>query len=147
MPAKLNKNIIEYNYILLLFCALYFWFWTNANSNYSGAIIIIFQSLYVYLLYDTVNYIQHYGLKRKINALGKYEPISMQHSWNCFYKISNRMRFYLPIHSPHHIRRFSLHYLENCPRMPYSFSTMILLAWIPPLWYYIMNKKLEKYEQ
>ena len=35
-----------------------------------------------FLLLETVNYIEHYGLRRKKLPSGRYENVTMQHSWN-----------------------------------------------------------------
>ena len=34
------------------------------------------------ILLETINYIEHYGLVRKKDARGIYEPITEMHSWN-----------------------------------------------------------------
>ena len=35
------------------------------------------------------NYVEHYGLKRKLNANGRYEPVQPYHSWNTYHTVSN----------------------------------------------------------
>lgn len=50
-----------------------------------GKIALIFQLLYsftVVIYFEAVNYIEHYGLERKLDANGNYESISTKHSWN-----------------------------------------------------------------
>ena len=50
-----------------------------------GKIALIFQLLYsiiAVIYYEDVNYIEHYGLVRKIDSNGNYESISAKHSWN-----------------------------------------------------------------
>lgn len=75
-------------YILLnrmtLFCAI--------HATLLGAIYwllgwraIFFQLAYSFVgvfFIELINYVEHYGLDRKKDERGIYEPISEQHSWN-----------------------------------------------------------------
>jgi alkane 1-monooxygenase len=31
---------------------------------------------------ETINYVEHYGLRRKEIGKGLYEPVDIHHSWN-----------------------------------------------------------------
>jgi alkane 1-monooxygenase len=55
-----------------------------------------------FLLLETVNYIEHYGLARKETAPGKYERAQPQHSWNSNHVLGRLMLFELSRHSDHH---------------------------------------------
>ena len=52
--------------------------------NY-GFVITVFSfimSVISFLFLETINYIEHYGLLRKVKSNGKYERVKPHHSWN-----------------------------------------------------------------
>jgi alkane 1-monooxygenase len=105
------------------------------------------QSIIAFTLLEQVNYIEHYGIERKEIAPGKYERVTPLHSWNASHIISNFFLFQLQRHSDHHanaIKRYQVlyHYNES-PQLPAGYSTMIILALFPFLWFRIMNHRLE----
>ncbi len=94
----------------------------------------------------SANYIEHYGLLRQKNAQGRYEPCKPQHSWNSNHVFSNWATFHLQRHSDHHahpLRRFqSLRHFEEAPQLPNGYFGMFPLAYVPPLWFAVMDKRL-----
>ncbi len=100
-------------------------------------------------LLETVNYIEHYGLRRKEIAPRKYERPMPYHSWNSNHVIGRLMLFELTRHSDHHYmasRKYQiLKHHENSPQMPAGYPGMMILAHIPPLFFYVMKKQREKY--
>lgn len=106
----------------------------------SAFIFFLVQGFMAYLLYELINYIQHYGLERK----SENSPITQAHSWNCYYKYTNYILYMLPLHSLHHLpkaeRSKAFSNLKAGPEMPYLYFVMISIALIPPLWFKIMNK-------
>jgi alkane 1-monooxygenase len=96
------------------------------------------------------NYIQHYGLRRRI-IYGYYEETNEWHSWNCFLPLFNFMLVNLPnTHSEHHMKWTksynTLKLYPYAPRLPFSFPYMILLALVPPFFKAIMNPLIDLYE-
>lgn len=108
------------------------------------------QSWLAFSLLELVNYIEHYGLRRKEIAPGKFEKVQPVHSWNANHFVSNAFLFHLQRHSDHHAnagRRYqSLRHFEESPQLPAGYEAMILLALFPPIWKKIMNPKLEKWQ-
>lgn len=100
------------------------------------------------LLLETVNYIEHYGLRRKKNEHGRYEPVRHHHSWNSDHPIGRTILFNLSRHSDHHYNGSKKYQVlnshVNSPQMPTGYPGMMLLALAPPLWFWIMNKKLKE---
>lgn len=94
----------------------------------------------------SANYIEHYGLLRKKQADGRYENCQPHHSWNSNHLISNLVVFQLQRHSDHHAnpaRGFqSLRDFPELPSLPSGYFGMFLVAYCPPLWFKIMNKRL-----
>lgn len=108
------------------------------------------QSWFGFSLLELVNYIEHYGLRRKEITPGKFEKVQPVHSWNANHFVSNAFLFHLQRHSDHHAnagRRYqSLRHFEESPQLPAGYEAMIVLALFPPLWKKIMNPKLEKWQ-
>lgn len=99
------------------------------------------------LLLETVNYIEHYGLLRQKNKYGTYERVKHHHSWNSNHVVGKLILFNLSRHSDHHYNG-SKHYqilksLPKAPQMPTGYPGMMLLSLIPPLWFKLMNKKIQ----
>ncbi|TVZ56851.1 alkane 1-monooxygenase [Lutibacter sp. Hel_I_33_5] len=97
---------------------------------------------------ETVNYIEHYGLLRNKNDHGRFERVKRTHSWNSDHAIGQAMLFNLSRHSDHHYNG-AKHYqllksLPESPQMPTGYPGMMILSLFPPLWFRLMNKKLEE---
>ena len=100
------------------------------------------------LLLETVNYIEHYGLLRKQNENGRYERVKRNHSWNSNHQVGQVLLFNLSRHSDHHFNG-SKHYqllksVPESPQMPTGDPGMMLLSFFPPIWFWVMNKKIKK---
>ena len=99
------------------------------------------------LLLETVNYIEHYGLLRKKNENGRYEPVRHHHSWNSDHPIGRTLLFNLSRHSDHHYNGSKKYQIlnshEKSPQMPTGYPGMMLLAVAAPIWFWVMNKKLK----
>ena len=104
-----------------------------------------------FLLLETVNYIEHYGLQRHQNGEGKYERAMPQHSWNSNHILGRLMLFELSRHSDHHYlasRKYQvLQHHKNAPQLPTGYPGSMILALVPPLWFYVMNKKIKQLSQ
>lgn len=109
------------------------------------------QSLLGFSLLEAVNYIEHYGILRRETSPGRYERVNPLHSWNANQLISNFFLFQLQRHSDHHAyahRRYQvLRHIEESPQLPSGYPAMILLALVPPLWFKLMNPRLEAWQR
>jgi len=94
----------------------------------------------------SANYVEHYGLLRQKLANGSYEHCQPHHSWNTNYIASNLLLFHLERHSDHHAhptRRYqSLRSFAGLPTLPAGYSALFLAAMVPPLWYWLMDRRL-----
>ncbi|RYZ20051.1 MAG: alkane 1-monooxygenase [Chitinophagaceae bacterium] len=101
-----------------------------------------------FLLLETVNYIEHYGLQRRAAKNGGYERALPAHSWNSSHVIGRVMLFELSRHSDHHYlasRPYQLlRHHEDAPQMPTGYPGMMLLALLPPAWFAVMNPRVQK---
>jgi alkane 1-monooxygenase len=103
-----------------------------------------------FLLLEAVNYIEHYGLRRrKVN--GKYERVMPVHSWNSNHPMGRMVLLELSRHSDHHYvasRKYQvLRHFDDSPQMPTGYPGMILLALVPPLWFLVMHREIDRYRQ
>jgi alkane 1-monooxygenase len=117
---------------------------------YAGLTVLIFfisPALIGILLLESVNYIQHYGLSRKKTEKGSYERTQIWHSWDCHHPLGRMILFELSRHSDHHYlasRPYQiLRYHDDAPSLPTGYPGSIFLALIPPLWFRIMNRKIQ----
>jgi alkane 1-monooxygenase len=94
----------------------------------------------------SANYIEHYGLKRQKLGNGRYERCEPRHSWNSNHVVSNILSFHLERHSDHHAnptRSYqSLRHFEDAPALPGGYSTMFLMAYVPPVWFRAMDPRV-----
>jgi alkane 1-monooxygenase len=110
------------------------------------------QSAVAILLFESVNYLEHYGLERRRDAkTGEYETVKPQHSWDSPAKVTNMFLFKLQRHADHHAhagKRFqTLQAYDSSPQLPSGYTTMIFLALFPPLWFAVMNPRLEAFRK
>ncbi|MBL4604193.1 MAG: alkane 1-monooxygenase [Flavobacteriaceae bacterium] len=137
-----NRMIIYTLANMLLLGVIFFFFnWLGLISFVSAAIVGI-------ILLETVNYIEHYGLLRTKNEHGRYEKVKRIHSWNSDHAIGKMMLFNLSRHSDHHYNG-AKHYqllksLPESPQMPTGYPGMMLLSLFPPLWFGLMNRKIQQ---
>ncbi|MGE0217765.1 alkane 1-monooxygenase [Mycolicibacterium sp.] len=98
------------------------------------------------LLLETINYLEHYGLRRRRHPDGGYEQVMPSHSWNSNSVISNVFLFHLQRHSDHHAnpqRRYqALCHADDAPQLPAGYATMVVLALFPPLWRRVMDRRV-----
>ena len=63
---------------------------------------LLIQAFIAFLLLETVNYVEHYGIQRIEIGPGRYEKVNPLHSWNANHFYSNLLLFNLQRHSDHH---------------------------------------------
>jgi alkane 1-monooxygenase len=102
------------------------------------------------LLLETVNYIEHYGLVRKKVSEHRYEDVQVWHSWNSDFVFGRVVLFELTRHSDHHWQPNKpyalLDSLKESHQMPAGYPAMMLLTFVPPLWFSVMNKRITQAE-
>ena len=117
-----------------------------------GVLIYIALAFYAQLQLLLSDYVQHYGLRRRIGESGKPEPIGTQHSWNAPKWYSNAMMLNAPKHSDHHLRPArAFPGLENrqnsMPQLPHSLPVMAVIALFPPLWRRKMDHRVSRWQK
>jgi len=138
---SLKNEMVQFTFTQLAFLCLIFFL-----TSWLVTLYFITAAFIGILLLETVNYIEHYGLQRKATDEGKYERAMPEHSWNSDHIVGRLMLFELSRHSDHHYmasRKYQvLRHHNNSPQMPTGYPGMILLSLIPPVWFYVMNKRV-----
>jgi alkane 1-monooxygenase len=143
-PLWQSELLIWYGFSLL-WLSLSVWFW-----GWLGGLFFMLQSVIAILKLDWTNYIQHYGLTRKMNTSGKYEPVGAQHAWSQALFLHDFALLNLFRHGDHHA-------MPNCPYpylsantqspiYPYQHLAMFFLSLIPPLFQHVVHPCLEQFE-
>ena len=116
--------------------------------GYMAFIFVLLSAIIGFVLLETVNYIEHYGLMRLKTDSGRYERVKQMHSWNSNHVIGRIILYELTRHSDHHYKTSKKYQILDChkesPQLPYGYPTSMVLAMIPPLWFHIMNKRVPR---
>lgn len=155
---RIQKHLLS-NYKLSFFSLRNDMFWYLVlQSVYLITVFFVFGKLSLlfavlaaitgFLLLETVNYIEHYGLLRKKKDSGRYERVKEIHSWNSNHVIGRILLYELTRHSDHHFRSSKKYQIlechDNSPQLPYGYPTSMVLSLFPPLWFSIMNKRIPR---
>jgi len=116
--------------------------------NTSTALLMLAAGVVGFILLETVNYIEHYGLLRAKNEQGRYEAVRAIHSWNSNHIMGRIVLYELTRHSDHHYKSSKKYQLlnsyEESPTLPLGYPASILLSYIPFLWFKVMNPLVPK---
>ena len=146
-----NKSIFSFTNQMLQFQVIQIGFVILIFYLFGLEVLIYFfiSAFIGVLTLETVNYIEHYGLERRKKDNGTYERIEPHHSWNSNHPIGRIMLFELSRHSDHHYnssRKYQiLKHHNHSPQMPTGYPGMMILSTLPPLWFFIMNKRIKNF--
>ena len=129
--------------------------WAMSVVLFGGLVVVFGPGILPYLaiqavvgiwLLETVNYLEHYGMRRDRREDGRYERVNPSHSWNSNNIATNVLLYHLQRHSDHHAnptRRYqTLRDFKESPVLPTGYSGMIVLAVVPPLWRKVMDPRV-----
>ncbi|MFT0141675.1 alkane 1-monooxygenase [Alcanivoracaceae bacterium MT1] len=140
-----NDNLQAWALSVVLWGALILWL------GWAVVPFLLIQSLFGFQLLEVVNYLEHYGLLRQKKDNGRYERCLPEHSWNSNRRVTNIFLYQLQRHSDHHAyptRSYqSLRHFDESPQLPGGYASMILLAWVPPLWFRIIDPMVVRHYQ
>jgi alkane 1-monooxygenase len=110
----------------------------------AGLILILGQAVFAVFVFEVITYVHHYGLVRK-----EHEEAGPQYAWAHHCWITNCVTFNNTFHSDHHLRPrtpyYELHAMYGVPHLPASYFTMFCVALVPPLWFAVMNTRLDAF--
>lgn len=140
---SVKNDMLWYHLIQPIYLFGVFYFFSIDTMLFAIAIGIV-----SFLFLESINYIEHYGLRRFKTASGRYERVQPQHSWNSNFNIGRIVLYELTRHSDHHYKSSKKYQLlnsyEQSPTLPLGYPASILLSFIPPLWFKIMNPLVPK---
>jgi alkane 1-monooxygenase len=116
----------------------------------AGLIALFVHAAAAIFALQTIHYVQHYGIERKEISPGVFEPMTVRHSWDSPYRYSNLVLINLGRHADHHdvpnrsYQALRLFGRGEAPEMPWGFPTMFAVALIPPLWFRVMNPRVQE---
>lgn len=148
---SVQNNMIWFSTLPALFVAVLTLFFSYLESRviWEIPLFMTVQSILAFTLLELVNYVEHYGIQRKELSPGRFEKVTPIHSWNASHIVSNFFLFQLQKHSDHHANAFKryqvLNHYDESPQLPAGYPTMILIALAPPIWFKIMNPRLERW--
>ena len=136
-----NRMIIYTLLHIALLSSIFFIF------DFKVLVAFVFAAVIGILLLETVNYIEHYGLVRQQKENGTYERVRRWHSWNSNHVLGRIVLFELSRHSDHHYKADRPYQLleshEESPTMPTGYPGMMLMAVVPPLFFKVMNSRVD----
>lgn len=138
-----NALLICYALIAIGLTAIWFGLGSDAFAFFIG------QALIAVILLEGINYLEHYGLLRELRENGRPVPVGAEHSWNSSHFLTNVNLFNLGRHPEHHMQGsrpfYRLRHFDEAPQLPHGYATMFLIALVPPLWFRIMDRRLDTY--
>lgn len=150
---KTGKNALSFDNEMLRF-QVWQLLWLAAIGLFvgwkalSGAVAIAAIGI---LLLETINYVEHYGLRRRPTATGRPEPVLPAHSWNSDHELGRIFLYELTRHSDHHYkanRKYQiLRHIDESPQLPFGYPASVLIALAPPLWFRLMNGRARDWMQ
>lgn len=107
---------------------------------------LVLQAILGIWLLESVNFLEHYGMKRRKLESGRYERVNPSHSWNSNNIGTNVLLYHLQRHSDHHAnptRRYqALRDFKQAPVLPTGYAGMIVATWIPAVWRRVMDERV-----
>lgn len=143
---SLQNEMLQYSMIQIVFCfIIFFVFGLEAFYYFLAAAFI------GVLLLEAVNYIQHYGLRRKKKGEDSYERTLPIHSWNSNASLGRILLFELTRHSDHHYmttRKYQiLRNFDESPQLPTGYPGTMIMSFLPPLWFRVMDRRIQKFKE
>jgi len=134
----LRFQLIQLGYFLL------FWF----IGGWKLAVAVLLSGIVGFILLETVNYIEHYGLQREKKNERRYERVRPVHSWNSNHPVGRLLLFELSRHSDHHFksdRKYQiLRHHDDSLQMPTGYPGMMILSLVPPLFFKVVNPLIQR---
>ena len=135
--------------IVFAFCQFLYLLIIGLVFGVQGVLLAISAAVIGFLLLESINYIEHYGLLRQRNVTGRYEKVTAIHSWNSNHDTGRIFLYELTRHSDHHYKASKkyqlLEHIDESPQLPTGYPGSLILAMVPPLWFSIMNPRVPKH--
>ena len=147
---RLNRPVWHHPYIAYIFGAAIFFVAALLIGGPTGGLTALCLGGLAQVQLMQADYVQHYGLSRKILSNGTPEPVSDRHSWNAPHFMSSALMLNAPRHSDHHanpLRPFpSLRLSADMPMLPRALPVMAFLALFPTIWHRVMDRRAAQWQ-
>jgi alkane 1-monooxygenase len=116
-----------------------------AIAGWVGVLVYLGSGIIARLLFDSTAYVEHYGLFRL-----EGEQISERLSWDVYFLSSNSVLYNAARHADHHLHPMR-HYADlkirpNAPRLNHAYITLVLMAFVPTLYWRTMQPHLDAWD-
>jgi alkane 1-monooxygenase len=120
-----------------------------ARWGWMGGGFFLAQSLLAIMKLDCINYLQHYGLTRRRDSTGRFEPVQEHHAWSQGLYLHDLFLLNLLRHGDHHAHPQRPYQLlrtyQDAPCYPYNYALMILLSFVPRLFRHVVHPVLDRF--
>jgi alkane 1-monooxygenase len=139
---SLHNEMLVFQIVQVAYLLVVGWLFGAGTVLFAVAVAVV-----GFLMLELVNYIEHYGLRRQKLPSGHYERVQPWHSWNSNHEAGRIFLYELTRHSDHHFkatRKYQiLRHFDESPQLPYGYPGCMLVALVPPLWFRLMNPRVE----
>jgi hypothetical protein len=116
-----------------------------AVAGFAGVTVYLVSAVLARLLFDSTAYVEHYGLFRL-----EGERVSERLSWDVYFFSSNSVLYNAARHADHHLNPMR-HYADlkirpEAPRLNHAYITLVLMAFLPPLYWRTMQPHLDAWD-
>ena len=146
-----DKPVVSYHNQMLVFQLIQVAYLATVYMvfGWTATWVAVAAAVFGFLMLETVNYIEHYGLLRRLNPNGRYEAVLPIHSWNSNHELGRIFLYELTRHSDHHYRATRkyqiLRVFEESPQLPSGYPACMLLSLFPPAWFAVMNPRVDAF--
>ncbi len=122
-------------------------------AGWPGVVVWVLLSAHAQSQLLLSDYVQHYGLTRRVRPDGKLEPVAARHSWNAPHWFSSGLMLNAPRHSDHHAHparpypALRLPGPEEAPHLPWPLPIACMIALSPDRWRRLMRPHVERWRE
>lgn len=145
LAALLGNEVLHWSVVSAVFAGLAV---VLSGLTVLALAVFVVMSLIAIIELELVDYVEHYGLERRIDGERRLEPVGYVHSWDYAGWLTNGFLLNLQRHSDHHVhggRPFgALESRPGAPQLPANYAVMLMSALVPPLWRTLIHPRLDR---
>jgi len=146
LSSRKVDKLVMWFVIVIFECLLCF-----RLGGLGGLFFFLCHFLIGFVFMTGVSYIQHYGMLRKKLPNGEYEPMDFYNTaWDSDFWLSNVIFWAANHHAEHHVyprMPYNQYSFIDTPKLPMGSTSMICMAFCPPLWFWCMNKRVLAHQE
>lgn len=145
-----QRSFLEMPFVTYTLGALIFLVGAYAVGGITGLVWYVGLTVFAQQQLLLCDYVQHYGLLRHCDSVGRLEPIGDRHSWNAPHWYPSGMKQNAPRYADHHAHPYRPYPIlampVDGPILPRSFPVMAVLALFPPFWRRVMDPRVQHWK-